>query len=293
MAKARALDRRRKSIKSIRKITRTMELIATACFKKAMDRAIAATAYTNRITKLVRDLTHSGTEIVHPLLDEREATDHATLVVLTANRGMCAGYNGNVIRAGNERLTELKGEYESVRLEVSGKRGISNFRFRKIIPDETYTHFEDKPTYDEVDALASRYLAEYETGKLDRLDIAYTKFESLGRQTAVVETLLPLGGLDHEEDAEEDYAGAQYEFLPSAESILDDIVPMSFRVKLFKCFLDAAVSEQIARMMAMKAATENADSMIKHLSMEYNRARQGQITGELLEIIGGADALSG
>jgi F-type H+-transporting ATPase subunit gamma len=270
-----------------------MELIATACFKKAMDRAIAATAYTNRITKLVRDLTHSGTEIVHPLLDEREATDHATLVVLTANRGMCAGYNGNVIRAGNERLTELKGEYESVRLEVSGKRGISNFRFRKIIPDETYTHFEDKPTYDEVDALASRYLAEYETGKLDRLDIAYTKFESLGRQTAVVETLLPLGGLDHEEDAEEDYAGAQYEFLPSAESILDDIVPMSFRVKLFKCFLDAAVSEQIARMMAMKAATENADSMIKHLSMEYNRARQGQITGELLEIIGGADALSG
>jgi F-type H+-transporting ATPase subunit gamma len=269
-----------------------MELISTACFKRAMDRAIAATSYTNRITKLVRDLTHSGAEIVHPLLEERKSHENATLVVLTANRGMCAGYNGNVIRGGNGRLKELKNEYDTVRLEVSGKRGISNFRFRKINPDETYTHFEDKPIYGEVELLANRYLAEYAAGTLDRLDIAYMRFESLGRQTAVVETLLPLGGLGVGEK-DEDHAGeSQYEFLPSAESILDDIVPMSFRVKLFKCFLDAAVSEQIARMMAMKAATENADSMISHLSMAYNRARQGQITGELLEIIGGADALN-
>ena len=292
MAKARALDRRRSSVKSIRKITRTMELISTACFKRAMDRAIAATAYTDRITKLVRDLTRSGTEVAHPLLEARKSKENATLVVLTANRGMCAGYNGNVIRGGNTRLKELKEEYNAVRLEVSGKRGISNFRFRKITPDITYTHFEDKPTYDEVEVLANRYLAEYETGKLDRLDVAYTKFESLGRQTSLVETLLPLGGLSGADEEEEHSGESQYEFLPSAESILDDIVPMSFKVKLFKCFLDAAVSEQIARMMAMKAATENADSMIKHLSMEYNRARQGQITGELLEIIGGADALS-
>lgn len=270
-----------------------MELISTACFKRAMDRAVAATSYTNRITKLVRDLTHSGMKIAHPLLEERTAKENATLLVLTANRGMCAGYNGNVIRGGNGRLKELKGEYDAVRLEISGKRGIANFRFRKIDPDLTYTQFEDKPAYDEVEILANRFLIEYQTGKLDRLDIAYTKFESLGRQTAVVETLLPLSGLSGEEK-DGDHAGeTQYEFLPSAESILDDIVPMSFKVKFFKCFLDAAVSEQIARMMAMKAATENADSMIKHLSMVYNRARQGQITGELLEIIGGADALSG
>lgn len=270
-----------------------MELISTACFKRAMDRAVAATSYTDRITKLVRNLTHSGMEIDHPLLEERPSTENAALLVLTANRGMCAGYNGNVIRGGNTRLKELKDEYDAVQLDVSGKRGISSFRFRKIELDETYTHFEDKPTYDEVELLSNRYLAEYEAGKLDRLDIAYTKFESLGRQMAVVETLLPLGGLGGAEEDEESGGESQYEFLPSAKSILDDIVPMSFKVKFFKCFLDAAVSEQIARMMAMKAATENADSMIKHLSMIYNRARQGQITSELLEIIGGADALSG
>ena len=257
-----------------------------------MDRAIAAKSYTDRITKLVRDLMHSGMEVAHPLLEERASNENAALIVLTANRGMCAGYNGNVLRGANGRLKELKSEYDAVRLEVSGKRGISNFRFRKIEPEVTYTQFEDKPTYDEVEVLANQYLAEYETGKLDRLDIAYTKFESLGRQTAIVETLLPLGSLSGTDDEGEHSGESQYEFLPSAKSILDDIVPMSFKVKLFKCFLDAAVSEQIARMMAMKAATENADSMIKHLSMVYNRARQGQITGELLEIIGGADALS-
>ena len=119
--------------------------------------------------------------------------------------------------------------------------------------------------------------------------MAYTKFEIASRQQAVVETLLPLGDLEGV-DEESPAAEPQYEFLPSAESILDEVVPTSFKVRLFKCFLDAAVSEQIARMVAMKAATENADSMISHLSMAYNRARQGQITGELLEIIGGAEA---
>ena len=134
----------------------------------------------------------------------------------------------------------------------------------------------------------------YEAGKLDRLDVGYTRFESLSRQQSLVETLLPLGELEgsEEEAGSESAAEVQYDFLPSAESILAEVVPSSFRVKLFKCFLDAAVSEQIARMMAMKAATENADSMIGSLSMAYNRARQGQITSELLEIISGAEALT-
>ena len=141
--------------------------------------------------------------------------------------------------------------------------------------------------------LANRYLEAFLSGQLDRLDVAYTKFESLSRQYATVETLLPLAapGGRGEENGNQEHE-RQYEFLPSAASILDEVVPASFKVRLFKCFLDAAVSEQIARMVAMKAATENADAMIGHLSMAYNRARQGQITGELLEIIGGAEALN-
>jgi F-type H+-transporting ATPase subunit gamma len=291
MAKARALDRRRKSIRSIRKITRTMELISTAQFKRAMDRATAATAYTRRITALVGHLAHSGLEVSHPLLQPRPEPKRAILLVLTANRGLCAGYNSSVMRLATARYRDLCDTTPEVRLEVAGKRGISALRFRRIRVDETYTHFNDKPSFAEVDVLAVRYLDDFIAGALDRLDVAYTKFESASRQQAVIETLLPMGGLTAAEE-EAPAVGPQYEFLPSAESILDEVVPTSFKVRLFKCFLDAAVSEQIARMTAMKAATENADEMISHLSMAYNRARQGQITGELLEIIGGAEALN-
>ena len=307
MAKARALDKRRKSIKNIRKITRTMELITTARFKKAMDRAGAATAYTRRITKLVADLANSGLEVTHPLLVPREKTDRAILLILTANRGLCGGYNGSVMRAGFARYAELQAAAlqnaaPHVELEVSGKRGIAGAKFRGLSTSESYLHFEDKPSFEQVEVLANRYLELYAAGKIDRLDVAYTKFESVSRQFAVVETLLPLGAIEglpggagNAEAATGQSAAAtgqsQYEFLPSAASILEEVVPTSFKVKLFKCFLDAAVSEQVARMIAMKAATKSAGDRIKQLSMQYNRARQSQITGEIMEIIGGVEAL--
>jgi F-type H+-transporting ATPase subunit gamma len=292
MANPRALDKRRKSIKNIRKITRTMELIATARFKKAMDRASAATSYTRRITQLVNDLTKTGLEVSHPLLEPRDEVKKATLLVLTANRGLCGGFNGNLIRAGLVRWKELKQEVPETRLEIAGKRGIAGFKFRGQIAEHAYTHFEDKPTFDEVDLLATRYLHEYLTGQLDRLDVVYMKFDSIARQSVSVETLLPLGSLGA--DAKEEDSSApqiQYEFMPSPESILEEVVPTSFKVRLFKCFLDSAVSEQIARMVAMKSATENAGELIKQLSMQYNRARQGRITSELMDLIGGVEAL--
>ncbi len=297
MANPRLLDKRRKSIKNIRKITRTMELIATARFKKAMDRASAATAYTSRMTKLVEDLLTSGLTVSHPLLEKRDDVRNVTLLVLTANRGLCGGFNGNLQRAAYHRLQELKESFPNCRLEVVGKRGIAACKFRGITPENSYTHFEDKPTFDEVDVIASRYLEEYLTGKLDRLDVVYTKFESMARQHAVIETLLPLGAIGGEASAAAtaDSSNARtkmYEFLPSPESILEEVVPTSFKIKLFKCFLDSAVSEQIARMVAMKSATENAGDLIQRLSMQYNRARQGRITSELMDVIGGVEALS-
>ncbi len=292
MAKARALDKRRKSIRNIRKITRTMELIATARFKKAMDRAHAATAYTRRITQLVADLATTGLEVKHPLLEGREKTERAVLLVLTANRGLCGGYNSIVQRAGFARFGELKTEVPSLQLEISGKRGIAAAKFRGYPCDVTYTHFEDKPSFEEVEVLANRYLEEYIAGKIDRLDVAYMQFQNVARQNVAVETLLPLGNLEGAEEQEgASKTQSQYEFLPSAESILEEVVPTSFKVKLFKCFLDAAVSEQVARMVAMKAATKSAGDRIRQLSMAYNRARQSQITGEIMEIIGGVEAL--
>ena len=299
MANARALDKRRKSVKNIRKITRTMELIATARFKKAMDRAASASAYTDRVTNLVGDLTQTGLKVQHPLLEQREETNRVVVLVLTSNRGLCGGYNGNVIRMANQRWDEVSAsssEIETAELEISGKRGLSAFKYRGVTPNESYTHFEDKPRFDEVEVLANRYLEQYIAGDLDRLDVVYTQFQTAARQRATIETLLPLGSLGSDEDDSADAGSggdSTYEFVPSAESILEEVVPTSFKVKLFKCFLDAAVSEQIARMVAMKSATENAGDLIKQLSMTYNRARQSQITGEIMEIIGGVEALKG
>lgn len=292
MANARALDKRRKSVRNIRKITRTMELIATARFKKAMDRATAATSYTKRITEVVASLAKSGTEVQHPLLEERTATDNAALIVLTSNRGLCGGYNGNIVRETMKHFDRLSDTYDNTKLIISGKRGITNLEFRGYSADESYTQFEDEPLFEEVKEIADSLLDEFIAGRLDRLDIAYTQFISSSKQVAVVETLLPLGGVGGvDEESDDSGVDADFEFFPSAESILEEVVPMSFRINLFKCFLDAAVSEQIARMVAMKSATENADDMIRNLSMTYNRARQSQITGEIMEIIGGVEAL--
>jgi len=292
MAKTKKLDRRRRSIRNIRKITRTMELISRAQFKRAMDRASAAAAYTRRISALVAHLARTGLEISHPLLEPRPQPLRAALLVLTANRGLCGGYNSSVLRLAHPRLKQLRDEIPEVQLEVSGKRGISAFKFRRVAVDQAYFHFEDKPAFREVEVLADRYLTAYQTAQLDRLDVVYTRFESISRQHAVVETLLPLGELEGFAEGPDEEGPSQYEFLPSVESILDEVVPTSFKMKLFECFLDAAVSEQIARMTAMKAATDNADTMIATLSLAYNRARQTNITNELLEVISGAEALN-
>lgn len=293
MANPKVLDKRRKSVKNISKITRTMELIATARFKKAMDRASAATDYTNRVSKLVRDLTQAGLQVSHPLLEQRDNPQHGKLLVLTANRGLCGGFNGNLIRASLGAWTELKAAVPNCTLEVSGKRGISGLKFRGHDVDQSFTHFEDKPRFEEVDEIATRYLDDFIAGRLDRLDVVYMKFESVARQSVAVETLLPLGSVVGDDDESTEESGVSlYEFLPSPESILEEVIPMSFKIKLFKCFLDSAVSEQVARMIAMKGATENANDLIKKLSMQYNRARQGRITSELIDLIGGVEAIS-
>ncbi|WP_339728209.1 ATP synthase F1 subunit gamma [uncultured Gimesia sp.] len=291
MAKARAIVKRLKAVKNIRKITRTMELIATARFKKAMDRASEAAAYTKKISELVADLSQANLEFHHPLLEKHESEQNAVLLILTSNRGLCGGYNSGVLKASLKRYQDLQAAGLNVHLEVSGKRGISFLKFQNIAASETYTHFEDRPTFEEVDQLASRFITDYIEGKIDRLDVAYTEFVSSSRQQTVVQSLLPIGALGSSAETSETAQKYDYEFLPSAQEILEEIVPTAFKARLFKCFLDAAVSEQIARMVAMKGATENANDMVGSLSAQYNRARQSQITSEILEIIGGAAAL--
>ena len=294
MAKARAIIKRLKAVRNVRKITRTMELVATARFKKAMDRATQAAAYTRKISEIVADLSNTMEEgsasFTHPLLQQRETEKKSILLVITSNRGLCGGYNGGVLRHAQTRIRQTKADQIPLDIEVSGKRGIGFFKFQKIETAASYTHFEDKPTFDEVDVLAKRYIDLFVRGEIDRLDVSYTRFETMSRQKAVIETLLPIGNLTSTEPASSK-PKVEYDFLPTPKEILEEIVPASFKARLFKCFLDAAVSEQIARMVAMKSATDNADDMIRSIRAQYNRARQSQITSELSEIIGGAAAL--
>lgn len=289
MAKARALDKRRKSIKNIRKITRTMELVSTAQFRRAMERAVAADSYTKRLVRLVSDLANADLQTEHPLLAKRESTKNAVLLILTANRGLCGGFNSGILRSAMTRIAELRKEYDNVELFVSGKRGISYLKYRGIKIERSFIEFDHKPAFDEVRVLADEFLGRYQAGEIDRLDVSYSKFVSLSKQVPIAETLLPLSNMSNE--VEESCKRVDYDFLPSPESVLEEVVPNSFRSKLFKCFLDGAVSEQIARMIAMKAATDNADSMISSLTTTFNRARQSQITNEIIEVISGASAL--
>ena len=247
---------------------------------------------------MVADLSKASLRISHPLLEDRPEPKATILLVLTSNRGLCGGYNAGVLRQVTQRLRRGREAEETISLEVSGKRGINYLKFQGRPADRTYTHFENKPTFAQVEELADRFIVDFCSHKIDRLEIAYTKFESASRQAAVLERLLPMGTLEVEpakgsqssKDENEERL-IEYEFLPSAEEILQQIVPAAFKARLFKCFLDAAVSEQIFRRVAMKAATENAGEMIGDLSQAYNRARQTQITSELSEIIGGAAAL--
>jgi F-type H+-transporting ATPase subunit gamma len=290
MAKARALDRRRRSVRNIRKITRTMELIATARFKKAMDRSVAARDYTNQLAKILENIASVGAGVVHPLLEIRP-TKRTAVLVLTGNRGLCGGYNSNIVRQSVAILGQWKSERTDTHVAVSGKRGISALKFRGFDIAERYTTFEDKPEFEAVAPIGRAYLAAYESGAIDRLDVVYTKFHNIARQEAVTEMLLPLKPPEAAGGKPAQLASQEYDFYPSADSILEEILPASFLARLFKCFLDAAVSEQVSRMVAMKAATENASGLIKDLSRRYNRARQSQITGEIMEILGGVEAL--
>jgi F-type H+-transporting ATPase subunit gamma len=287
MAKARALDRRRRSVRNIRKITRTMELIATARFKKAMDRSVAARDYTKQLAKIMGNIAQAGASVAHPLLVVRP-TQRTAVLVLTGNRGLCGGYNSNVVRQAVALLGQWKSERVAANVAVSGKRGISALKFRGVDIAENYTHFEDKPEFAAVAPIGQAYLAAYAAGEIDRLDVVYTRFHGIAKQEATAEMLLPLSAPQAADaPAKAELASDAYDFYPSAESILEEILPASFLSRLFKCFLDAAVSEQVARMVA----TENAGGLIRSLSRQYNRARQSQITGEIMEILGGVEAL--
>lgn len=294
MANRRAIVKRRKAVRNIKKITRTMQLIATARFQAAMNRATASRPYVDKLAEMVAELGRAAGEggLEHPLLATRETEAKSVLVVLTSDRGLAGGYNAHVLRAAIEHLDRKAAEGVETAVWMVGKKGISAFRFRRRATHRTATGFDDKPRFARVEPLASELIESFVAGALDSVYVAFMRFESAGKQVPEVVRLLPIGSIEGGEAAAEVGPRPQYEVLPSPAELLDRLLPATVRMRLYQAFLDAAVSEQIYRMTAMKAATEAADEMIGDLTRQYNRARQTQITLELLDIVGGANALA-
>ncbi len=293
MANPRELTKRRKASRNIRKITRTMQLIATSRFQKALTQATASKPYAERITELVSELSSAGSASDHPLLRKNADAKKSVLLVITSNRGLCGGYNSGLLRLTQEKLQSLAGPVE---LHMVGKKGVGYFKFLGREMARQVTDFPDTPQFSDVDPFASEFMERYSTGEYSAVHVVFMQFISAAKQVPTCIQLLPLSKDD--EDGSESEASSsstsetQYDFSPNPEQLLAELLPVTVKIRMFQCFTEANVSEQVSRMVAMKAATDAADDMIKMLSRQYNRARQSQITNELLDIIGGAEAIA-
>ena len=291
MANARAITKRRKAVRNIRKITQTMQLIATARFQKCLQRATASQPYTAAIGEMVATLSSAGT-VDHPLLKPNDCRDKSVLLVITSNRGLCGAYNAAVLRRMMAHRRELAEAGVQASLEVVGKKGLNYLRFLKIATDLRITDVEDRIDYARVAEMAERYMRAYAAGEIAGVDVAYTRFVSTSTQKAEIAQLLPIEPPQAAEDARTPKQRPDFEFSPPADELLHRLIPETVKIRLYQYFNDSIVSEQVSRMVAMKAATDSAGDMIKYLSQRYNRARQTQITMDLLDIVGGAEAIA-
>ncbi len=290
MANPRLIVKRRKSVRNIRKITRTMQLIATARFQAAFNRAVATRPYTERLAELVANISSAMEgEVAHPLMKARDGAKRDALLVITSNRGLCGSYNTGVLRRAIAHLTDSP----DCDVYMVGKKGINYFRFLRREIHESISDIGDQPRFNQVEPLANTFMDRFISGELASVHICSMRFHSVSKQSPDVIQLLPLSSEPQAAGTEvAKQAEVQYEFSPEPKELLAELLPATVRIRLFQCFTDAAVSEQVARMVAMKAATDAAGDMITALSRQYNRARQSQITMELLDIVGGANALA-
>lgn len=289
MAQIREIRKRMVAVGTIQRITKTMQMIATAKFTAAAARAKATKPYSKKIRQLTAEVAAAAGDIEHPLISEpAESPKRELLLVISSDRGLCGAFNANVLRKAIGHVRDLRKRGTGLSLEVSGKKAVGFFKFQQVPIVHRHT-IGDKPKYEEVERIATRIMEEFTAGRFDAVRVAYMRYESNSRQIPEVMQLLPLkvstpatasGG-----------AKANYDFSPSSAELLADLLPLTVKTALFQAFNDAVVSEQIMRMVAMKAATENAKDLGKNLRRQFNRARQSKITTELTEIVSGAAAL--
>jgi F-type H+-transporting ATPase subunit gamma len=293
-AQLRVYRRRIRTVQSTKKITRAMELIAASRIAKAQAAVNASKPYAREITKVISALASQST-VDHPLVTEKENPSRAAVLVVTSDRGLAGGYNANALKAAEALYSLVRSEGKEPVVYAVGRKAVGYYRFRNREVAQSWTGFSEQPTYaaakEVADALIEAFVTPTDEGGVDEIHIVYTEFVSALTQKPVARRVLPLVVIESEEEAP-DGPLPLYEFEPDAETLLDSLLPRYVETRVFAAMLEAAASESASRRRAMKAATDNADELIKTLTRAANAARQAEITQEISEIVGGADALA-
>jgi F-type H+-transporting ATPase subunit gamma len=287
MAKGRELKGRIKTVENTRKITRTMEMVATSKMKRAQDRVVAARPFANSLTEVIANLYTPELAEAFPLLRQPATTNKAAVIVLTSNRGLAGAFNANLLKEARALLGRLKESNVEPELHVIGKKGLGYFRYVNRAVASSRTDISDRPTAENAAQIVDELIQRFASGDIDAVYIVYAKFQSALSTPPTTQTILPVTPPER--------TGPQpdYILLPSAEVILTQLLPSYVRNSVYKALVETAAGEQGARRTAMKNATDNAGEMLNVLRRTFNRARQAQITQEIAEIVGGAAALQG
>jgi len=293
MAKSRELKGRIRSVTNTRKITRTMELVATSKLKRAQDRMISARPYAEALAEVISDLVTPDLADRFPLLRQpalpsEGGPSHAAVILLTSNRGFAGGFNANLIKEARRRVDELESQGYTVELVVVGKKGIGFFRYLGRTMRVMRTDITDRPSADDATSLAQELLDEFAAGRLGVVELVRSEFQSALVTPPVTDRLLPIAPPARDGGSRPDYI-----LSPDPETLLEDVLPRYVRNAVYRGLVETAAAEQAQRRTAMKSATDNAGDLIETLKRTYNRQRQAQITQEIAELVGGAAALQG
>src|SRR5262245_15496374 len=291
MAKPREIKRRLRGLGKTMQITKTMELVATSKMKRTQERVVAARPFAQKLAEILASIDVEELRARFPLLVARDNVKRVAVVVLTSNRGLAGALNSNVIRLAKAQVAGAEERGATVDLHVFGKKGATAFRYAGYTTASTSAEVSDKPDFRVAERLADAMVKAFLAGEIDEMRIIYPQFRSLVSQPPAVDVIIPLKDMIDRVLAAGGGGRADFLLEPSPEVILGALLPLFVRNGVYRAFLELAASEQAARRVAMKNATDNAEELIKVLTRQYNRARQAQITQEIAEIVGGADAL--